>query len=199
VQALVLKAAHRLFAEKGYHQTRTREIADEAGVGESVVFRNFGSKAELFEMTILGPFTQFVEDWAQRWDAAATGKSDPHEVARSFVTGFYDLARENRELLLTLIAARVTADSGLAEVADRVSAKLADNMRVVQKVLLEHVAVRHMRQLDAPVSVAVSVGSVLSLVLLDDWLFPRHQRRPGRSRQIEEATRMLLGGVMGDL
>jgi AcrR family transcriptional regulator len=195
----VLNAARHLFAEKGYHQTRTREIADEAGVGESVVFRNFGSKAELFEMTILGPFTQFVDDWAQQWDAAATSQSDPFDVTSSFVTGFYDLARDNRELLLTLIAARVTADSALAEVADRVSAKLADNLRVVQKVLLEHGAARHMRQLDAPVTVAVSVGSVLSLVLLDDWIFPHHQRRPGRSRQIDEATRMLIAGVMGEL
>lgn len=194
----MLKAARRLFAEKGYHQTRTREIADEAGVGESVVFRNFGSKAELFEMTILGPFSEFVDEWAKRWDAAATSQSDPFDVTRSFVTGFYDLARDNRELLLTLIAAR-TVDSALAEVADRVSAKLADNLRVVQKVLLEHGAARHMRQLDAPVTVAVSVGSVLSLVLLDDWIFPHHQRRPGRARQIDEATRMLIGGVMGEL
>jgi len=41
------------------------------------------------------------------------------------------------------------------------------------------------------------VGSVLSLVLLDDWLFPPHQRRPGKTRQIEEATQMLLFGVLG--
>jgi hypothetical protein len=34
------------------------------------------------------------------------------------------------------------------------------------------------------------------LVLLDDWLFPRHQRRPGKARQIDEAARMLLYGVL---
>jgi hypothetical protein len=56
---------------------------------------------------------------------------------------------------------------------------------------------REWRGLDTPVSVAVAVGSVLSLVLLQDWLFPSHRRRPGKTRQIEEATRMLLYGVLG--
>ena len=39
--------------------------------------------------------------------------------------------------------------------------------------------------------------SVMSLVLLDGWLFPPNQRRPGKARQIDEATRMLLYGVTG--
>jgi hypothetical protein len=44
---------------------------------------------------------------------------------------------------------------------------------------------------------AATVGSVLSLVLLDDWVFPRNQRRPGKARQIDETARMLLYGVLG--
>jgi len=68
---------------------------------------------------------------------------------------------------------------------------------VVRRVLLEHGAARHFRDVDAPVTVAVSVGSVLSLVLLDDWLFSPSQRRPGKARQIKEATQMLLYGVTG--
>jgi hypothetical protein len=55
---------------------------------------------------------------------------------------------------------------------------------------------RELRGLNTPVSVAVAVGSVLSLVLLDDWLFPPNRRRPGKARQIEEAAQMLLYGVL---
>ena len=198
VRSLILKAAHRLFSAQGYHATPTRQIADEAGVGESVIFRNFGSKAELFETTILTPFSQFVDDWATTWDAKTTSATDPARVAEAFVKGFYDLADEHQELLRTLIAARVNGvDPGLAEVATRVSGKLANNLGVVSRVLLEHGAARHFRDVDAPVTVAVSVGSVLSLVLLDDWLFPPSQRPPGKARQIKEATQMLLYGVTG--
>ena len=198
VRDLVLQAAHRLFSEQGYHGTTTRQIAEEAGVGESVLFRNFGSKAELFETTILSPFSEFVNRWAETWNVTVTSESDPAEVARSFVKGFYGLASEHKELFRTLVAARVTGgESTLAEVAARVSGKLADNLLTVQLVLQEHGVARHFRELDAPVTVAVSVGSVLSLVLLDDWLFPSDRRRPGKSRQIEEAVQMLLYGVTG--
>jgi AcrR family transcriptional regulator len=198
IRDLVLQAAHRLFSEQGYHGTTTRQIAEMAGVGESVLFRNFGSKAELFETTILSPFSDFVNHWAKTWNVSVTAESDPVEVARSFVKGFYGLASEHKELFRTLVAARVKGgEPTLAEVAERVSAKLADNLRTVQLVLQEHGAARHFRELDAPVTVAMSVGSVLSLVLLDDWLFPSDRRRPGRDRQIEETVQMLLYGVTG--
>jgi hypothetical protein len=127
-----------------------------------------------------------------------TSQSDPAEVARSFVKGFYGLASEHKELFRTLVAARVKGgEPALAEVAARVSSKLADILRTVETVLREHGAARHFRELDAPVTVAVSVGSVLSLVLLEDWLFPSDRRRPGKGRQIEEAVQMLLYGVTG--
>jgi AcrR family transcriptional regulator len=198
IRDLVLQAAHLLFSEQGYHGTTTRQIAEQAGVGESVLFRNFGSKAELFETTIVSPFSDFINHWAKTWNVTVTAESDPTEVARSFVKGFYGLASEHKELLRTLVAARVKGgEPTLAAVAERVSGKLADNLRTVQLVLQEHGAARHFRELDAPVTVAVSVGSVLSLVLLDDWLFPSDLRRPGKSRQFEETVQMLLYGVTG--
>jgi AcrR family transcriptional regulator len=198
VRDLVLRAAHHLFSEQGYHGTTTRQIADVAGVGESVLFRNFGSKAELFETTIVSPFSDFVNNWAKTWNVSVTSQSDPAEVARSFVRGFYGLASEHKELFRTLVAARVKGgEPALAEVAARVSSKLADILRTVETVLREHGAARHFRELDPPVTVAVSVGSVLSLVLLEDWLFPSDRRRPGKGRQIEEAAQMLLYGVAG--
>lgn len=194
---MVLQAAHRLFTANGYHGTTTQQIAKEAGVGESVIFRNFGSKAELFETAIARPFTDFADEWAARWDVDAASDSDPLEITRSFTKGFYDLATEHRDLLHTLISARPKGgDRALAEVAARVSARLADHLEVLQKVLLQQGEARHLRGLDTPVSVAMAVGSVLSLVLLDDWLFPPHRRRPGKARQIEEAAQMLLHGVL---
>jgi AcrR family transcriptional regulator len=43
----ILRAAERLFAEQGFHNTTMRAIADSAGVTERTLFRYFGSKAEL--------------------------------------------------------------------------------------------------------------------------------------------------------
>jgi len=198
VRALILEAADRLFSERGYHGTRTREIAEAAGVGESVVFRNYGSKAELFEAAILDRFTGFVNDWARSWDRRPPAASDPEEITRSFVKGFHAFASQHRELLMTLTAAQLRGgDPALAQVAGVVSERFADGLGVMRRVLLSQGAAREYELLDPPVTVAVAVGSVLSVVLLDDWLFASYEKRPSKARQIEELTRMLLYGVSG--
>ena len=53
-QKLVLETATRLFAQKGYANTSTSEIAKKAGVSEGSIFRRFKTKEGLL-LTILSP------------------------------------------------------------------------------------------------------------------------------------------------
>ena len=48
---LIMRVALSLFSEKGYYSTTTKEIARVAGVNELTIFRHFGSKANLFQLT----------------------------------------------------------------------------------------------------------------------------------------------------
>ena len=45
----ILQTAVPLFAEKGFHGVKTREIANAAGVSEALVFQHFESKEALFK------------------------------------------------------------------------------------------------------------------------------------------------------
>jgi len=47
----IMKIALKLFSEKGYYSTTTKEIARVANVNELTLFRHFGSKANLFQLT----------------------------------------------------------------------------------------------------------------------------------------------------
>lgn len=47
----IMRIALRLFSEKGYYSTTTKEIARVANVNELTLFRHFGSKANLFQLT----------------------------------------------------------------------------------------------------------------------------------------------------
>jgi len=47
-RAQILRAATRLFAQRGFNGTTTREIADRVGVKETILFRLFPSKRELY-------------------------------------------------------------------------------------------------------------------------------------------------------
>src|SRR5947209_5744897 len=47
-RASILQAVRRVFAEKGFDGTTTRELADAAGVSEALLFKHFPNKSALF-------------------------------------------------------------------------------------------------------------------------------------------------------
>src|SRR3954462_3395706 len=59
---LILDAAVRVFARKGYHATRVGDIAEEAGVAHGLIYHYFSSKEEVLE-------TIFRETWSDLLDA----------------------------------------------------------------------------------------------------------------------------------
>src|SRR5258706_15293189 len=66
VRRLILDAAQALFAANGFRGTSTREIAQTAGVAEVLLFRNFGSKAELYSTAVVLPLAEFLDGWLGR-------------------------------------------------------------------------------------------------------------------------------------
>src|SRR3970040_3114973 len=48
----ILEAAIRLFAEKGFSGTTTRESGEKAGVNEALIFRYFSTKGDLYSAII---------------------------------------------------------------------------------------------------------------------------------------------------
>jgi TetR/AcrR family transcriptional regulator, fatty acid metabolism regulator protein len=61
---LILDAAVRVFARKGYHTSRVGDIAEEAGVAHGLLYHYFASKEELLE-------TVFRETWSELLEAFA--------------------------------------------------------------------------------------------------------------------------------
>src|SRR3954453_4208417 len=59
---LILNAAVRVFARKGFHTCRVGDIAEEAGVAHGLLYHYFASKDELLEIV-------FRETWAELLDA----------------------------------------------------------------------------------------------------------------------------------
>lgn len=49
----IMSAAFDLFASRGYARTGMREIAEQAGVATSLIVRHFGTKAALFEQSLI--------------------------------------------------------------------------------------------------------------------------------------------------
>jgi TetR/AcrR family transcriptional regulator, fatty acid metabolism regulator protein len=61
---LILDAAIRVFARRGFHRCRVSDVADEAGVAYGLVYHYFDSKEEILD-------TLFTERWEVLLDAIA--------------------------------------------------------------------------------------------------------------------------------
>src|SRR5947209_5117363 len=78
-RGLILHAAVRVFAEKGFHTCRVGDIAEEAGVAHGLLYHYFRSKDEVLECV-------FKETWADIL-AAARMVEETDEPARERLAG----------------------------------------------------------------------------------------------------------------
>jgi len=196
VRARTLAAAHQLFAEKGYRATTTKEICVLAGVAEPTLFRRFGSKAHLFEMTVLEPFTEFIDGWITSWREFSS-ESSVQDLAESLVSGLFTLVRQDRRLFQELMDARLDPKNDLHGSAVAISMRIRQGIRAVQDVGLEIADERHLTHLDPPATIASVAAMVIGAVMLEDWIVPAGTRRPSQDRMIREMTMMVTHGITG--
>jgi len=105
----ILKTALKLFAERGFDATSTRQIAKEVGVAEGLIFHYFPTKASLL--------TAILEDRLQGRRAFRTqlrpllddagGKPAP-EVLRAVASGWLATSRRDGEIVVVLFTAAQT-------------------------------------------------------------------------------------------
>lgn len=189
VRSLILEAARELFAKKGYDGTTTKEISRRSSVSEPVIFGNFGNKATLFNAAVAEPFVAAIERYEESWQ-----RSDETIESRvdRFVRDLFQLARENKVLLLSALLRRTIGNNGDEEgiLLDRIAT-------VIQGMQHEPVLKDSARdyQLDTPASIAATAAMVIGVVLLEDMFFARGTRKPGRDRMIAELTSTILHGV----
>ena len=129
---LLLEAARELFASQGFDGTSTREIADSAGVSETLMFRYFGSKVGLFREALVVPFVEFVEDFNAKWQSGSSDDLDVEKMSRLFIADLFDLFRRNRGLVVMLWAADAQSGSELAEAG--VFDEINNEMRVLVEI-----------------------------------------------------------------
>ena len=190
IRALILESARELFEQQGYDATTTKDIARRAGVLESLLFTNFGSKAALFDAAVVGPFADLVAGHAAAWSRNA-GKAPPESRQRELIEGLFDLAERHRTLLFAALVKREQEKDRKDESED-----ILDHLAGVLRGVAGFEAARDYPEVDAPVATAVLAASVFGLVLLEDMVFPRGDDRPDRARVMEELTQTLAYGIL---
>ncbi len=102
----ILLAAEQVFAEKGFKGATTREVAEKAGVVNSLIFYYFQNKTALYEAVFQGFFGQLEEliQWNLSLDLDRFGQ------LRHFLFTFTDYATKHRNMMRILL--REIIDNG---------------------------------------------------------------------------------------
>ena len=78
---LILDAATKVFAERGYHACRVGDIAAEAGVAYGLLYHYFESKEEVLHTVFRETWTQLVETIEEIEAAGGTSRDQVRRVA----------------------------------------------------------------------------------------------------------------------
>lgn len=198
VQRAILDSARTLFARKGYGVTSMREIAEDAGVYEPMIYRRFESKVGLFEAAVLEPLQRVISGYLSDWDSPDRHDSPPsstEDLVRSFMPPLYRLMREQRELILALMSAE---EFHADEIGGR-DGSFSAGIRYFVDRMREHVGFeadrRPLPDLDPARALLISFGLVLGLSMLEGSVRPDHSDDLGGDALIEEIVKFTLYGV----
>jgi AcrR family transcriptional regulator len=92
--AAIQQAARRLFAERGYHETRTRDIAEAAGIATGTLFNYAPTK----EAVVLLVWKGRAREAADEGLAAAARAADPVAAVDAVFAPILTMYDEDREL-----------------------------------------------------------------------------------------------------
>jgi len=132
-QKLVLAASLELFAEQGFANTTTKEIASRAGVAEGTVYKRYKTKDALLAAVLAPYVTEVVPAFVQ--DFAKQVVNQPymtlHEMLTTVVTDRIAFIKGNRAVLQVLITEILVRSDLRKQLTPRVLPLLQKNLYAV--------------------------------------------------------------------
>src|SRR4051812_27460526 len=103
VRSLLLDAAREVFGERGFEAATTLEIAKRAGVAHALLFRHFGTKAELFEQAVFSPFEAGLGEILAQWGTYGHEPHSPAVSSTDFVNLAWGFLQRNAHVISALV------------------------------------------------------------------------------------------------
>jgi AcrR family transcriptional regulator len=187
-RAQILAAARPLFAERGFHGTTTRDLAEAADVNDALLYRYFANKQEVLRALMDEAVAVFESLPAPPPHAPLSLELLLTVAGENFVAK----ARENLDLLTILIAESRTLDgeTRFVEFVDQAAARLA--------VLIDRAAGGNGRKEglhSGYLTARAYFGALISFVLLQNQLGLERIRPMDASEYVGHLARLTARGV----
>lgn len=155
----ILAAAAEAFAEKGFHRTKVRDVADRAGLAEGTIYNYFGGKDDL----LLGLLDALNETDAREDAFAAAERMKPKRFVREYVAHRLDALEPHLDVLRPILS-ELLVDEDLRQryLRETVEPTLA----MAERYFAARSAAGEIAELDAGLLARAMAGQVLGLALL---------------------------------
>ncbi len=184
----ILKAAIRLFATRGFHETSMSEVAREAKVSKALIFWHFKTKEELFLAVLNKLLEPYVIDFAEESE-----KLDAREQIKKLIGGYVNFVRENASSVSFFLRRFMSGEEmpeafteQIRRLYDLYKALLMDRIRLGQEKGL--CARSHQPDVLANFALAALNGLLINLLFMSQASF-----------NLDSALAMLYGLLFGEI
>lgn len=188
-RAAIVRSAIRLFAEKGFRGTTTRELASAVGVTEPVLYQHFRTKRDLYAAIIEAKASEASEHAAELQQLADRGDDEAFlRTVGDLILRRYETDPEISRLLLFSCLER-------HELAELFFEGLFQNFhKLVTGYLRRRIAAGAFRK-TTPEAAARGLIGMISYHGLVELLFPGRFGKPNRRRTVDEMVAIFLSGI----
>jgi len=96
---LIIKAAFKVFSEKGYYNTKIEEIADEAGIGKGTVYSYFDNKQDVFDKMVFW----FLDKYFQELEDGIDFKDSIEVIINKFIYNHIDIILKTKATFMNVM------------------------------------------------------------------------------------------------
>jgi AcrR family transcriptional regulator len=185
---VILDAAVRVFAGRGFHACRVSDIAEEAGVAYGLVYHYFGSKDEVLDTLFLERWNVMLE-MIREVDAQTIPVQEKLAAIVSFIVDSY---RHDPDLMKVIIVEVTRAANSFGRTH---LAEIRRAYELIGEIVAKAQAAGEFRpEIEARFAAMAFYGAIEQL--LTGWIFGL---LPEGEEQFERAKRLVLDTVCGGL
>jgi TetR/AcrR family transcriptional regulator len=154
----ILEVAIRLFSEKGFRGTTTKEIALSAGVNEAIIFRHFATKSDLYSAILDFKACSAASQAFEESVEAAMAREDDRAVFESIARHILDNHKRDDAFMRLLLYSALERHELAVMFHERL---IKDHYRRLAGYIRRRSAAGAFRRVDPMTAVGVFIGMVV--------------------------------------
>jgi len=192
VRELLIGAAERVVARRGM-SANAQEIAVEAGVQRSVLYRHFGTAEDLVRLATVRPFQDFLAKIQQMTDRSPGDDPTPlWDLMVGFLQDLLGVLDEHRDFLMMAMSDSSPLDaaarSGMRRELDRI---LDDIIGLARR----EGGTRGLDPDSVAINTRLAIAMVLGTTAYGGWLLPAQAGPENRPRLVSDMANFILNGA----